>query len=128
MSYEKYLRIKISFEGPCPVFLNGSIRGVRYVLEGSVRRAEDNVRITAQLVDAISGKHLWAERYDRKLENIFSVQDEITKKIITELRVKLTEGEHAQKVRITLKLMSSTFRLMRYFTNSLSRIIFLVNV
>jgi adenylate cyclase len=70
--------------------------GVRYVLEGSVRKAEDKVRITAQLIDAITGKHLWAERYDRKLEDIFSVQDEITKKIITELQVKLTEGEQAR--------------------------------
>jgi TolB-like protein/class 3 adenylate cyclase len=70
--------------------------GVRYVLEGSVRKAGDKVRITAQLIDAITGKHLWAERYDRKLVDIFSVQDEITKKIITELRVKLTEGEEAR--------------------------------
>jgi TolB-like protein/Tfp pilus assembly protein PilF len=70
--------------------------GVRYVLEGSVRKAEDKVRITAQLIDAITGKHLWAERYDRKLEDIFSIQDEITKKIITELQVKLTEGEQAR--------------------------------
>jgi TolB-like protein/Tfp pilus assembly protein PilF len=70
--------------------------GVRYVLEGSVRKADDKLRITAQLVDAITGKHLWAERYDRKLEDIFSIQDEITKKIITELQVKLTEGEHAR--------------------------------
>ena len=70
--------------------------GVRYVLEGSVRIAEDKVRITAQLIDAITGKHLWAERYDRKLEDIFAIQDEITKKIITELHVKLTEGEQAR--------------------------------
>lgn len=70
--------------------------GVRYVIEGSVRKAGDTVRITAQLIDAISGKHLWAERYDRQLEDIFSVQDEITKKIITALQVKLTEGEQAR--------------------------------
>jgi TolB-like protein/class 3 adenylate cyclase/Tfp pilus assembly protein PilF len=70
--------------------------GVRYVLEGSVRKARDKVRITAQFVDAITGKHLWAERYDGKLEDIFSVQDEITKKIITELQVKLTAGEQAR--------------------------------
>jgi TolB-like protein/class 3 adenylate cyclase len=70
--------------------------GVRYVLEGSVRRAGDRVRITAQLIDAITGKHLWAERYDRKLEDIFALQDEITKTIITALQVKLTEGEQAR--------------------------------
>jgi adenylate cyclase len=64
--------------------------GVRYVLEGSVRKAEDKVRITAQLIDAISGHHLWAESYDRTLGDIFVLQDEIAMKIITELRVELT--------------------------------------
>jgi TolB-like protein/class 3 adenylate cyclase len=70
--------------------------GVRYVLEGSVRKAEDKVRITAQLIDALKGHHLWSERYDRNLDDIFAVQDEITKKIITALQVKLTEGEQAR--------------------------------
>jgi adenylate cyclase len=67
--------------------------GIRYVLEGSVRRAEDKVRITAQLIDALKGNHLWAERYDRALEDIFNLQDEITMNILTALQVKLTEGE-----------------------------------
>jgi adenylate cyclase len=70
--------------------------GVRYVLEGSVRRSGDRVRITAQLIDATTGNHLWAERYDRDLKDIFAVQDEITKKIITAMQVKLTEGEQAR--------------------------------
>ena len=70
--------------------------GVRYVLEGSVRKAGDKVRITAQLVDAQTGHHLWAERYDRELKDIFALQDEITKKIITALQIKLTEGEQAR--------------------------------
>ncbi len=70
--------------------------GVRYVLEGSVRKAEDRVRITAQLIDATTGRHLWSERYDRNLKDIFALQDEITKKIITALQVKLTEGEQAR--------------------------------
>ncbi|MGD8687863.1 MAG: adenylate/guanylate cyclase domain-containing protein [Syntrophobacterales bacterium] len=70
--------------------------GVRYVLEGSVRKAEEKVRITAQLIDALKGHHLWSERYDRNLDDIFAVQDEITKKIITALQVKLTEGEQAR--------------------------------
>jgi adenylate cyclase len=70
--------------------------GVHYVLEGSVRKAGNRVRVTAQLVDAQTGNHLWAERYDRDLEDIFAVQDEITKKIITALQVKLTEGEGAR--------------------------------
>ncbi len=67
--------------------------GVRYVLEGSVRRAGDRVRITAQLIDALTGHHLWAERYDRDLKDIFALQDDITKKIIAALQVKLTMGE-----------------------------------
>ena len=56
--------------------------GVRYVLEGSVRKAANRVRITAQLIDAGGGQHVWAERYDRALEDIFAVQDEITQSII----------------------------------------------
>jgi TolB-like protein/Tfp pilus assembly protein PilF len=70
--------------------------GVRYVLEGSVRTAADKVRITAQLVDAKTGNHLWAQRYDRDLKDIFALQDEITMKVIKALRVKLTEGEQAR--------------------------------
>jgi adenylate cyclase len=70
--------------------------GVRYVLEGSVRKAEDRVRITAQLIDALRGHHLWAERYDRDFKEIFAVQDEITMKIMTALQVKLTEGEEVR--------------------------------
>jgi TolB-like protein/cytochrome c-type biogenesis protein CcmH/NrfG len=70
--------------------------GVRYVLEGSVRKAGDNIRITAQLIDALAGHHLWAERYDRNLSDIFAVQDEITKKIIEAMQVELTEGEQAR--------------------------------
>ncbi|MHC4271870.1 MAG: tetratricopeptide repeat protein, partial [Planctomycetota bacterium] len=68
--------------------------GVRYVLEGSVQRAENRVRVTAQLIDASTGRHLWADRYDRELTSIFAIQDEITRKIITEMAVKLGEGEH----------------------------------
>jgi adenylate cyclase len=70
--------------------------GVRYVLEGSVRKAEDRVRITAQLIDAITGYHLWSEGYDRDLKEIFALQDEITMKIINALQVELTEGESAR--------------------------------
>ena len=70
--------------------------GVRYVLEGSIRKAGDRLRITAQLIDATTGHHLWAERYDRDLKDIFALQDEMTMKIVTALRVKLTEGEQAR--------------------------------
>ena len=67
--------------------------GVKFMLEGSVRKAGNRVRITAQLIDASTGYHLWAERYDRELQDIFAVQDEVTQKIVAALQVKLTEGE-----------------------------------
>ena len=70
--------------------------GVQYVLEGSVRKAAERVRITAQLIDASTGKHLWAERYDRKLKDVFELQDEITQKIVIALQVELTRGEQAR--------------------------------
>ena len=70
--------------------------GVKYVLEGSVRKSSNRVRITAQLINAINGNHLWAERYDRELSDIFALQDEITMKIVTALQVKLTVGEQAR--------------------------------
>jgi len=70
--------------------------GVQYVLEGSVQRSADRIRITAQLIDARKGHHLWAERYDRDLKELFALQDEITMKIITALEVTLTEGEQAR--------------------------------
>jgi adenylate cyclase len=70
--------------------------GVRYVLEGSVRKSGNRIRITAQLIDAIDGAHLWAERYDRALDDIFAIQDEITLVLATEMQVKLTDGEQAR--------------------------------
>jgi adenylate cyclase len=69
--------------------------GVRYVLEGSVQRSADRIRINAQLIDALTGRHLWAERYDRDLKDLFALQDEITLKILNAIQVKLTEGEQA---------------------------------
>jgi hypothetical protein len=65
------------------------------VLEGSVQKSGDRVRITAQLNDALNGHHLWAERYDRNLKDVFTIQDEITLKILTAMRVKLVHGEEA---------------------------------
>jgi len=81
---------------PVKVQQVGRELGVKYVLEGSVRKAGDKIRVTAQLVDAKTGHHLWAERYDRDLKDIFAVQDEITMKVITELQVKLTAGDDAR--------------------------------
>ena len=74
--------------------------GVRYVVEGSVQKAEARVRINAQLVDATTGRHLWAERYDRELKDIFALQDEITQKIVGALQVKLTAEEQGRVGRV----------------------------
>ena len=70
--------------------------GVRYVLEGSVQKSGDRVRITAQLIDALTGHHIWSEQYDRELKDIFALQDEITMRIMRGMRVELTEGEQAR--------------------------------
>jgi TolB-like protein/class 3 adenylate cyclase/predicted Zn-dependent protease len=70
--------------------------GVRYVLEGSVQRSGDRVRITAQLIDALTGHHLWAEQYERHFGDIFVLQDDITEHVTLALQVKLTEGEQAR--------------------------------
>lgn len=67
--------------------------GVNHVLEGSIRRAGNRVRITAQLIDAENGAHLWADRFDRELTDIFAVQDEVTRCIVDALKVKLTPAE-----------------------------------
>ena len=67
--------------------------GVRFVLEGSIRKAGNRVRITAQLIDAANGGHLWAERFDRDLTDIFSMQDEVVEKIVAALAVTLTQNE-----------------------------------
>ncbi len=71
--------------------------GVRYVLEGSVRRSGDQVRINAQLIDATTGGHLWAERYDGSLTDVFALQDKITQKIVTALTVSLTAEERERQ-------------------------------
>jgi adenylate cyclase len=91
---------------------------VRYVLEGSVRKAGGRVRITAQLVDAGTGGHLWAERYDRDLKDIFALQDEVTQKIVAALAVKLTEGEEdrlARKQTDNLEAYDHTLRGLEYY-------------
>jgi TolB-like protein/Flp pilus assembly protein TadD len=72
--------------------------GVRYVLEGSVRRAGDQVRINAQLIDATTGGHLWAERYDGPLSDVFSLQDQVSRKIVSALAVELSPSEEASLV------------------------------
>jgi adenylate cyclase len=69
--------------------------GVRYIMEGSVRKSGDRVRVTAQLIDAKTDRHVWADRYERKLKDVFAIQDEITMNIIVALQVELTEGDQA---------------------------------
>ena len=71
----------------------GRTLGVRYVLEGSVRKSGNRVRITGQLIDATTGGHLWAERFDRELTDIFAVQDDVTQQIVGALALNLTKGE-----------------------------------
>lgn len=77
--------------------------GVRYVLEGSVRRIKGQVRINAQLIDAQTGGHLWAERYDGTLENIFNLQDSVTEKIVDALAVNLTARERLERGQLETK-------------------------
>ncbi len=74
--------------------------GVRHVLEGSVRKSGNRVRITAQLIDAATGNHVWAERYDRELTDVFAVQDEVTQEIVSILAVKLSADEAARLQRV----------------------------
>ena len=69
---------------------------MRYVVEGGVRKSGNRVRITAQLIDGMSGGHLWAERYDRDLTDIFALQNELTEKIVAALQVTLTERKQEQ--------------------------------
>ena len=70
--------------------------GVRYVLEGSIRIADDRVRVTAQLIDALAGSHMWSEQFDRAYGDLFALHDDITRKIVTALQVELTDGEQAR--------------------------------
>jgi TolB-like protein/class 3 adenylate cyclase/Flp pilus assembly protein TadD len=81
--------------------------GVRFVLEGSVRKATEKVRINAQLIDASTGHHLWADRYDGKMGDIFALQDRITQKIVTALAVKLTAGEQQRSTIIETNSMDA---------------------
>jgi adenylate cyclase len=73
--------------------------GVRYVLEGSVRRSGPRVRVTAQLIEAATGNHIWAERYDRAIEDVFAVQDEITNAIVMAIRPAVADAEFQRALR-----------------------------
>ena len=98
--------------------------GVRYVLEGSVRKAGGRVRITAQLIDAQSGAHLWAERYDRGLADIFAVQDEITERVVAKIEPELYAAEHIRsqrKPRQSLDAWECIIRALAYVGQSTPR-------
>jgi adenylate cyclase len=96
----------------------GKELGVKYVLEGSVRKSGDTVRIMVQLIDAQTGHHLWAERYDRDFKDIFALQDEITLKVIRALQIKLTAGEQARlfgKGTENLEAYTTTLQALMHF-------------
>ena len=81
----------------------GDQLGVSHVLDGGVRKAGDRVRITARLIETSSGRQVWAERFDRKIDDIFAVQDEITEKIVEAMDIKLVTGEVSRNIRETIR-------------------------
>jgi len=87
--------------------------GVKYVMEGSVQWSGDRLRITAQLVDATTGHHIFSERYDRELRDVFALQDEITMKVLTAMRVKLVEGEAARVIAKGTKNLDAYLKVMQ---------------
>ena len=87
--------------------------GVRYVLEGSVQFSGERLRVTAQLIDALTGYHLFSERYDRELKDIFATQDDIAMKILTATRVTLTQGEEARMFAKGTKNLEAYLKLMQ---------------
>jgi adenylate cyclase len=92
--------------------------GVRYVLKGGVQKSGDTVRITVQLIDAVSGSYIWSERYDRELKDLFDLQDEITISVMNSMVAELTEGEQARRwtQRVTnLKALEKHYKAQGYF-------------
>ena len=92
--------------------------GVQYVLKGGVQKSDDRVRITVQLIDAISGSYIWSERYDKEVKDIFDMQDDITSNVMKEIVAELTEGEQARRwtQRVTnLKALEKHFQAQGFF-------------
>jgi adenylate cyclase len=87
--------------------------GVQYVIEGSVQPERNRVRITAQLIDALTGRHLFSERYDRDLKDILNLQDEITLKVLTAVQVKLTSGESARGLEKGTKNLDAYLKVLQ---------------
>jgi adenylate cyclase len=98
---------------PVKVQQVGEDLGVRYVLEGSVQKSSGRIRINVQLIDAISGQHVWAESYDRALKDIFGVQDEVILKILTAMQVNLIAGEQARAWAEGTKSLEAYLKLMQ---------------
>jgi adenylate cyclase len=98
---------------PVKVQQVGEELGVRYVLEGSVQKSSGRIRINVQLIDAISGQHVWAESYDRDLKDIFGLQDEVILKIASALSVNLTAGEQARAWAEGTKSLEAYLKLMQ---------------
>jgi len=87
--------------------------GVRYILEGSVRKAGDRMRISGQLIEAATGSHLWAERYDRAIADIFAVQDEITERVVAAIEPQLYAAEHFRSQRRPPESLDAWGRVIR---------------
>ena len=98
--------------------------GVKFILEGSVRKADDQVRVTGQLIDGATGGHLWADRYDRDLTHIFAIQDEITQSIVAQLKIKLLPEERkaiAQAPTDNVEAYTYYLKGRQFFHNSTKR-------
>ena len=98
--------------------------GVKFILEGSVRKAGDRVRVTGQLIDGATGGHLWADRYDRDLIDIFAIQDEITQSIVAQLKIKLLPEERkaiAQAPTANVEAYTHYLKGRQFFQNSTKR-------
>lgn len=97
--------------------------GVRYVVEGSVRKAGNKVRVTAQLIDCQDGQHVWAEKYDGTLEDVFELQDHLTREIVTQLEINLTLGEQVSiwRQRSGSPMVYDAYIKGRYFYESFTR-------
>ena len=99
----------------------GKDLGVRYVLQGSVQKAGEHIRIVAQLIDTTTGGHLWSQRYDRPLQDLFALQDEIVQKIVTTLKLQLTlqeQGYVVHKHTDNLAAYDAFFRRSEYGTHA----------
>lgn len=98
---------------PVPVRQVAEEMGVRHVLEGSVQRKGERIRVTAQLIDALTGRHIWAQRYDHESKNIFALQDDITEKIMVALHVEITEGYDYRDMRARVRSPEAFELLMK---------------